>query len=269
MPGQGEGVSRLRRREWLVTIAASSPAVASGLGLFETMLVRRGRIVHLEEHAARMIASAEALGFPAPDRDELRHCARSAARSNAPEGGIRVVWVASSSVWMLSADAIDVPAATLSRRERGRAVVLDHSIRRSLPQHKLTSYAVCTIALRDAVRAGADEALFADGDGHVLEGTATNVFAVAGERLVTAPVSAGLLPGIVRAWVLGAAVSEGLEIEERAPSVEELRGGALLTGSLTTVCALRELNGVPCAEPGAAVRRLIQRYAEETTIVAS
>jgi branched-subunit amino acid aminotransferase/4-amino-4-deoxychorismate lyase len=142
--------------------------------------------------------------------------------------------------------AFPIPATTRARREHGRAIALDPSWTRALPEHKTTDYEICRRALERAVAAGADEALFVTPDGHVLEGTATNVFAVRGTTLITAP--AGVLPGIVRAWVLAHAPRLGLSIEERAPSAAEVREGAFFTGSLTGIAPVRVLDGEPCAD---------------------
>lgn len=246
-----------------------SPAVAHGIGLFETMLVLRGRALQVSEHFERMTASCDALGFPRPDAAAFRRevdlaCATAAER----EAALRCVWVAGGSVddadaWRLSAAVGEVPRVTRARREHGRAITLDDSFVRSLPQHKLTSYAVCVLGLRKAIASDADEALFVARDGLVLEGTSTNVFAVRGETLITAPSSAGILPGIVRAWVLSAAPRLGLSIEERAPSAEEVRGGAFLASSLTTLAEVRMLDGRACATPGRAFVRLHELWRDE------
>jgi 4-amino-4-deoxychorismate lyase len=58
-------------------------------------------------------------------------------------------------------------------------------------------------AARAALPAGVDEAIFTNERGEVCEGTITNVFADLGEGLVTPPLACGLLPGVLRAELLG------------------------------------------------------------------
>lgn len=229
-------------------IAIDSPAVAHGLGLFETMLVVRGAVVLLEEHIDRMTRSAAALGFPEPDANAFRRDALRVAENVHDEAALRVLYVASASnEWTLFAEAYPLPPLTLQRRENARAITLDPSLTRALPEHKMTSYAPCVIGLRSAVASHANEGLFVRGE-HLLEGTATNLFAVTKDSLITA--NANVLPGIVRAWVLDRARTVGIVIEERAPAREEVRAGAFLTGSLTGVVALHELDGRRCEAPG-------------------
>lgn len=240
----------------MTRVDAFSPAAVHGMGLFETVLVVRGRPVLLDAHLERLFASCEAFGFTPPDRarlaKQLVRAASSAAESR--EAALRVAWLATSDdlrdemSWSAVASIGTIPRGTLARRRRGRVVVLDAGYVRSLPQHKTTSYLPCILALREAQARGADEALFVDGKGRILEGSTTNVFAVDGTRLITAPVSAGLLPGITRAWVIDAARDMGVRVVERALTRDALLAGSFMTGSLTTIAPIREVDGVRCAE---------------------
>lgn len=251
-------------------IAIDSPAVSNGIGLFETMLVVRGRVIQREEHCARLIASASALGFAAPspgalEQDVAREAARCAARE---EATLRCVWVATGydlgdpACWTLTSSSSALSPVTLSRREHGRVITLDRSQRRALPEHKLTSYAACVVALRMAVAQGADEALFVSQDGSLLEGTSTNLFAVARKTLITAPIASGVLPGIVRQGVIAIAGRSGYTVEERSPTVDEVRRGAFLTSSLTLLAPIRAIDGYPCDSPGHAFAELATLWRE-------
>ncbi|HEX6642003.1 MAG TPA: aminotransferase class IV, partial [Thermoanaerobaculia bacterium] len=103
----------------------------------------------------------------------------------------------------------------------------------------------------------ANEALFVDRDGRVLEGTATNAFALNGSTLITA--ARGILPGIVRASVLEHAGVLGLDVIERAPTVDELCDGGFLTSSLTLLAPLVEIDGRACRALGRAFAELSSR----------
>ena len=241
----------------MIRLRADSPAVAHGMGLFETMLVVRGVVVQRDEHFARLAASAEALGFPPPDARAFRAAVARAAKHADDEAALRCLYVQDVDRWRLIATVGPIPPVTLRRRNGARAITLDRSFSRALPEHKLTSYAASTIGLQRAINAGADEALFVDRDGRVLEGTATNVFALNGSTLITAP--RGILPGIVRASVLERARAVGLDVIERAPTVDELRDGGFLTSSLTLLAPLVELDGRACRPPNSAFAALSSR----------
>lgn len=243
----------------MTSFSIASPAVAQGLGLFETLLAVDGRAQCVEEHLARMTQSARALQFPEPDAQRFHDEIARVLEGDRAERAVRCVYVArSQSEWVLEAEAFALPEVTRLRRERGRVLTLDATRTRSLPEHKLTSYAVCTIGLREAVASGADEALFVDEQGGILEGTSTNVFAVRGTTLITAP--SRVLPGIVRDFVLREASALGMAVEERTPSREELRAGSFLTSSLTLFAPIRVLDGEPCETPEEIVRVLRERW---------
>ena len=224
------------------------------VALFETMLAIDGRIVQLDEHVERMARSCRDLRWKSLDEEAFRNAARDAARPD--ESAVRVV----NEQGTITATSFAIPNATRSRRTHGRAITLPPSFVRSQPEHKLLPWTVCAIALRDAIDAGADEALFVTPDGAILEGTSTNVFAVRKDVLITAP--SGVLPGVVRAWVLATAPTVGLRIEQRPPTADEIRGGGFFTGSLTRLAAIRRLDGHECATPGNAFAELVRFYDE-------
>jgi branched-subunit amino acid aminotransferase/4-amino-4-deoxychorismate lyase len=227
----------------MTSFAADSPAVAHGMGLFETMLVVGGQVFDVDAHFRRMAASAEALGFPVPEERTFRDAV-----------ALRCVYVQDTARWQLVATTAPIPATTLRRRKGARVITLDRELTRALPRHKLTSYAPSMIGLHQAIAAGADEGLFVDRRGRVLEGTTTNVFAIDGSTLITA--RTGILPGIVRAWVLENAPRAGLGIVHRAPTVEELRNGSFLTSSLTILAPITHLDGIRCLSPGPVFAKL-------------
>jgi branched-subunit amino acid aminotransferase/4-amino-4-deoxychorismate lyase len=71
--------------------------------------------------------------------------------------------------------------------------------------------------------AGADEALFLNTAGEVCEGGITSVFLERGGVLLTPPLSAGLVPGVLRASL----IAQG-RAREAALSLGDLRGGFLV-----------------------------------------
>jgi len=251
-------------------IPLRAPAVTQGLGLFETLLAVQGRPIQAGEHFDRLRSSARALGFALPSAESFHAAVDDAAAELRAlgEAAVRCLYLATGDdlgdpgAWQLAATASPLPDVTLQRRAHGRVILLDRTLTRALPAHKSTSYAVCAIALRRARAAAADEALFLNADGMVLEGTSTNVFALSDRTLITAPLAAGILPGVVRAWVLAQAARLGLSCEERPASPAELLAGSFLTSSLTLLAPIRTLGGVACTPPGAAFAELRRRYRE-------
>jgi branched-subunit amino acid aminotransferase/4-amino-4-deoxychorismate lyase len=142
-------------------------------------------------------------------------------------------------------------------------IILGSDLGRTSPQLKSVSYIPSVLGLREAHRREADEALFTNEKGRILEGTTSNVFAISGDTLVTPPVSAGLLPGVMRRWVVENAARAGLDVRERTLTRKDLTGGSFLTGSLTRIARIRYVDGAKCRLPGPALRKLESLFERE------
>jgi branched-subunit amino acid aminotransferase/4-amino-4-deoxychorismate lyase len=247
-------------------IPPDSPAARYGIGLFETIHLAGGRAVMAREHIARMQRSARELGFASPPGSDLENLIDAALPGSGSDSALRIDWIAtgddleSIESWALSSSSRPIPEVTLHRREEAHVVLLDHSAARSLPRHKMIAHSAAFVALREAVTRGANEALFTDCSGGVLEGTSTNLFAVRGTMLVTAPVAAGILPGVVRQWVLDQVGRLGFTVEQRPAAREEILAGAFLTGSLTTLAPVVSVDGAEAEESGALFHELLRLY---------
>lgn len=90
------------------------------------------------------------------------------------------------------------------------------------------------LAAQAARDAGAMDAILVR-DGFALEGTKANLVLVSEGAVRTAPNGPRILPGVTRAAVLDAARREGLRVEERAFTVEEMFAGEELFFASTTL----------------------------------
>ena len=86
-------------------------------------------------------------------------------------------------------------------------------------------------------RRGADDALFVDLDGTVLEGTVTNVWWREGTTLVTPELELGILAGETRAALIGLADEAGYRVETGAFPLECL----LAADEVFTSSSVREV----------------------------
>jgi D-alanine transaminase len=95
------------------------------------------------------------------------------------------------------------------------------------------------LAKNAAVAAGAEEAVFIDGDA-VTECSASNLFAVIGGKVVTHPVGNKVLPGITRHVLLKLAAKLGIPVEERPWTQRQ----ALAADELFIASTTREISWV-------------------------
>lgn len=127
------------------------------------------------------------------------------------------------------------------------------------------AYANTAFIKTDAVRAGFDEALVLNVDGHLSEGSAENLFMVREGELITPPVTDNILEGITRRTVIDLASKElGLEVRERSIDRTEvyLCDELFLTGTAAAVTAVTKVDHRPIGsgEMGPIASQLRQLY---------
>jgi branched-chain amino acid aminotransferase len=126
---------------------------------------------------------------------------------------------------------------------------------------KTTSYAENVVALAEAHRQGAAEAILANTVGALCEGTGSNVFVASGGRLRTPSLATGCLAGVTRELLL-----EVIDVEEvETLTLDDLRGAdeAFLTSSTRDVQPIAEVDGrlLPAPLPGPLTRAAADAFA--------
>lgn len=243
-----------------LAVPADDPGWLVGDGLFETMLVRQGRVVRLDRHLARFEASRRALALPPPPTEPRVAIAAVLA---AADDAARLDEVALR-LTLSARPTLVVQLRPIGPRDHARRAGLDLWTlpeRRGetfLARHKALAWAANAVQRR-LHRAGADprfEGLWLDPEGHVLEGTSTNLFAVvdASRRLVyTPPLAQPILPGTARAAAIEALVAAGCEVREAPLDARDFaRADELFaTNATLPVAPVARLDGQP--HPGGAV----------------
>jgi len=90
------------------------------------------------------------------------------------------------------------------------------------------------LARQDAVKKGCVEAILVDEAGLITEGAGSAFFAVIGQKLQTAPLTANILPSITRKYVLKAGANIGLEIVEKSLTPQQASSTDELFIAVTT-----------------------------------
>lgn len=225
-------------------LRADDDALTRGRAVFETMRAYGGRPFRLYEHLARLARSAASVGLAPPPLPELQELARLAlAAAGAPDAALRITWTPGPPAGEPRGFALvsPIPDWIEPARVRGQRLASLYQPRRSepwlLPAAKSTSYAVNMAAEAEAKRRGADDALFVDAAGIVLEGPVTNIWWRRGSTLHTPSLDLGILAGETRAALLELAAGYGLAVEEGAYSLEH----ALTADEAFTSSSVREV----------------------------
>lgn len=254
-------------------ISACDRGFLYGQGLFETFAAYSGKIFRLDRHLDRMFASASALGMPvtlsSDEADDILN--ELLDRNNLSDAYLRLTISAGCAPGMVPTgpgeQTVLAVAGKLKRYpremyERGARVITTQYRLGPLSMHKTLSYFPNVLARTQADEAGADEALMLDDRGRPAEGSASNIFAVAGGTVITPHLSCGVLPGVTRAEVLDIAREEGIPIEEKSPgeAILELADELFLTNTIMGVMPVGRIDGkeLPARRP--VTQRLAKTY---------
>lgn len=240
--------------------------------VFETLRAQGGRLFALDEHLARLRASAALVRIPLTVTDEALTGEVQQALAALPAGAdglVRIVVTrgrggltrplsqVGPSARIVFAEAVPpegaswegpglvVVSATLTRPTQGTPAFAA----------KVGSYLATVLALDDARQKGAGDVLFVSADGLVLEAAFANAFAVVGGVLVTPPAGDGVLAGITRRWVLALAHEEGVAVAERPLRRDELEDAqeVFFTSSVRGLAPVARLDGRLLPPPPAPV----------------
>lgn len=250
-----------------------------GDSVYEVLWWHRGTAIQEDDHLERLEGSAARLYMDLQHgRDELRRALRAVveAAEVGPDEDALLRLVVTRGVGPLGLDFRDVPRRGLivlvapalrptpEDFERGLAVACVARRRTSPraldPRAKTGNYLNNVLALHEGRRAGADDALLANEAGDVAEATTSNVYLVAGGRLATPTLDAGILEGTTRRRVLALARGAGIPVEEARVRPEALVAAdeVLLSSSVRGVMPVTRLDGRPVGDgrPGPVTRRL-------------
>ena len=225
-----------------------------GDGCFEGIRVYNGKIFKLRSHIKRMYESAEAIRLqPGYSIDELEEHVRATVKiNNQQDGYIRLVFTRGSGT--LGLNPFQCPTATVfiivekiklytdEMYEEGMSIIVAKRPRVPMrcldPKVKSLNYLNNILAKIEAIDAGVLEALMLNLEGEVSECTGDNIFIVKGDVISTPHLSAGILHGITRQFVIDeVAPALGYTIQERAIQLDEVFAAdeVFLTGTAAEV----------------------------------
>jgi len=235
-----------------------------GDGVFDTALVLGGRIFRGAAHLERLLAAARELGIDTDER-AIRRVAEALCTSG-KDGVLRTTLTRGPGPRGLRPQSPQRPTIFASLAPFAPAgffaplTLTVAAIRRneSSPTSRLKtlSYLDAVLAAGAAAAAGFDEALFLNCAGRVACAAAGNIFLVRGREIVTPPVADGVLPGIIRAFLLKECGGR-----ERSLDVADLLAAdaIVVTSSLKLIAPVGRI-GDRCFESGtnAVVKQLQQ-----------
>jgi branched-chain amino acid aminotransferase len=215
-------------------VPVDDPGLVRGDGIFEVVRLYGGRPLALDDHLARLGRSADGMRQPL-DLDAVRDDA-AAAVAAAPAERDRVlrIIVTRAGRRLLTVERFEPPP------ERPELLPVEHRPSPLMVRLKTLSYGAHMLATRMAREAGCWEAVFVDPiERAVTEAPVSSFVWAEGDRVLTPPLSAGILDSITRTLLLEAGAAE----EEPCPldRLREADGAGLIgtTIELQPVVAVR------------------------------
>ncbi|MGE0324617.1 MAG: aminotransferase class IV [Polyangiaceae bacterium] len=258
-----------------------------GDSVFETIRTYEGKPYALDEHLARLARSAERVAIELPVTVGQLHqqVQDVVTASGNAESYIRLMVTRGSGELGLAPDLAVSPLVVIlvtslhappaEAYSEGIAVISHHTRRATdstlAEGAKVGNYLASVLAMKEAKARGAAEALILDADGHVVEGATSNLFlfwrdAQGTPVLVTPPESSGILPGITRAGVLEVAREQGIQVELRAPTLEDLHTAeeVFISSSIRELLPVVRVDDQPVGQgvPGPLTKRLHEAFRE-------
>ncbi len=215
------------------------------LGVFETICVRRGQPIFLEEHWQSLQRACAVLGLKCP------HDFRKSARA-LPIADGRWRWVVGPDG---SSQSFQREKPLRSGGLTLRLATVRVGSRNWDTRHKTLSY-LSHWQARGENPAG--EALMLNEHGHIVGGAMSNVFWVRRGRLHTPAEASGCRLGAVRAWVLEQAA---VRLVSSRPSVLATADEIFATNSMLGICPISRWAG-RAVKTGPVTRMLRQKYVQ-------
>ncbi len=242
-----------------------------GDGVFEGIRIYNGKIFKLQQHLDRLWASAEMIHLKIPiSKDEMTRIQRECVEANGIVNGyIRLIVtrgvgdlglnpnncprpgiICIADQIRLYPEAMYKSGMRVAVAERPRIPVASLDPRIKSLNYLNNILGKCeAIHLSDKLGITAPEdklleVIMLNPEGKVAEGSGDNIFALIDNKLVTPPVTSGLLEGITRRFVIDTLCPAcGVQVEERELTLDQLLAAKeiFMTGSAAEMIAVREV----------------------------
>ncbi len=273
------------------TVSALDRGFLFGEGVYETLRTYNRRPFLLDRHLDRLRASAGHLSLTVPldDAGYADRIAETVAAVSDKETELYIRLLVTRGVGDLSYDPNSCPAPTaviIVRPYAGASPELDEKgitvVRSSIvrnhpaalnPIIKSNNLLNNVLAMQEAIKAGADEALMCNYRGEIAECAQSNIFIVREGVALTPRLDTGLLEGVTRNFVFEVCNAAGITVREAVIQPDELAAAdeVFITGTTREVLAVTTLDTTPVRDgrPGPVTKTLSQKFREMANALTS
>lgn len=248
-------------------------------GVYEVVYLHKGRLIDAEPHLDRLERSLNELEMDMPmSRGSLNAVMKELVRRNRLTTGLVYMQVTRGSSrrdFPFPEDTIPTVVMTARRCPAfdpdaalsGMKVMTLPDIRWSRCDIKTTALLAASMSKQKALNEGYGDAWLLDDKGFITEGTSNNAWIVTKDgKLQTRPASHEILNGITRRAIMALAKRDGLEIIEKAFTVEDVANAkeAFVTSASACVKPVTQINDrvIGNGEVGLISEKIAKTYAE-------
>lgn len=239
-------------------LPASDRGLQYGDGLFETIAIIDGKPRQWQAHMARLSNGCEALQLPLPSGDLLLNEALQLAEDN-PEAVLKIIITRGSGGRGYRFPAETAPTRILSIHpwpdypatyyQQGIAATLCKTrlgCNLALAGIKHLNRLEQVLARNEWQDDDIQEGLMLDQQGHIIEGTMSNLFMVEGDRLVTADLSQCGIKGVMRETVIALARQHKIPTQIEPINIDRVKAATacFVTNSLIGLWPVRQLDDI-------------------------
>lgn len=227
-----------------------------GNGMFETMRTENGHVAEFGRHMRRALSASQSLGIRMPDEESIRSHVQTVIKENPyPIGRLRIC--ISSSGLVVTHDEY------LELTEGGYLTFSPHTSKAKGEQFKTYPYDEHYEIVDEARAHGFDDAIIFNSANNVTETGLSNIAFLIDGMWVTPPITAGILPGVMRAIAV-----ERCDVQVRnihiteVPSAQEivLLGSLKIAQPVVQVGEMRLANGAEAAAFAAQMREKVEYF---------
>lgn len=245
-----------------------------GDAVYEVVRIYNGRFFHVQDHLDRLAKSLASLNINGVNMDAVRQRLESTLAHSDVLEGLAYLQITRGEAQrthrypreyrpniLMYVDHFDDPYATT--RSTGISAVTHRDIRWARNDIKATSLIANCMAAQYAYEHGCQEVVFINAEGYVTEGSHTSIFAVKDGKLLVAPASPNVLPGITKKLVLELAASGNIPIADAKIKQSDLAGldEMFIAGTPEEVIAVIKVDDQPIGNGSCG--HIVQRLQKE------
>jgi 4-amino-4-deoxychorismate lyase len=198
-----------------IELNISEPGLLYGATVFTTFRTDNLSVSVYKIHCQRLRSSILELGWCKPDWKQLER----GVKSLISEFSVLRITIFPDGCELITGRDLP-PQLSTWQREGVTVIIADLQYTRSLPQHKTGNYLAPWLALQQARNQNIQEAILINDRGDWLETTTGNLWGYRDNCWYTPPLSARILPGIMRSQIITRFQQQNIQVVEREWNTE-------------------------------------------------